>query len=472
LTPVELRRQGFTEGLSIVPDEVLPAAPVPPRSPELAPREPLARDLEIFVLDGLRRDTALAQPEWHVLARRGAALEARARFPVTSVASRALFVTGAPPGVTGILGNGHFGGTKPDSLLSRAASAGLEITGADWVHWLGLATPEQGVSSGVSSSRRLLLEDWGECDAAGHADGAASAEYLAAAHECFARLVARVRAADLERDAILVLSDHGHVDAGGHLGLEPEVVSVPVLFLGAGVRPGVTVDAPVGLEDVGATAALLLGVDPPELSRGVPVSAAIATPLDPAVERAYRARRDALARSWERAVNPRRLLLGRVLGATLLLGTFLTVLRPRLASWGGAAALIGPILGGALWAAVGPPICNSADPRFVLGCAFVGALAGAASVSAAIALRVAPATFARDALAAWLFPVAGLLVRFGLGPGGLEPSQEAFWLILAAGSLSCVCLLVLFAAAVSRTRARADSRSPSIRAASRGSMSS
>ena len=57
------------------------------------------------------------------------------------------------------------------------------------------------------------------------------------------------RHADLSRDLFLVLSDHGHLDGGGHLGLEPEVATVPVILIGAGaaIPLGINHDPPVAV---------------------------------------------------------------------------------------------------------------------------------------------------------------------------------------------------------------------------------
>jgi hypothetical protein len=41
---------------------------------------------------------------------------------------------------------------------------------------------------------------------------------------------------DLSTSAVIVVSDHGHVDRGGHGGDEPEVIEVPTVMAGRGVR--------------------------------------------------------------------------------------------------------------------------------------------------------------------------------------------------------------------------------------------
>src|SRR5439155_6068299 len=87
-------------------------------------------------------------------------------------------------------------------------------------------------------------------DRAGHLYGAA-AEYgkaILQANRVVEKLVAGL---DLTRDAVVVTSDHGHLDRGGHGGGEPEVEQVPLVAAGAGIRPGRYADAQ--LTDVGPT---------------------------------------------------------------------------------------------------------------------------------------------------------------------------------------------------------------------------
>jgi multisubunit Na+/H+ antiporter MnhB subunit len=66
---------------------------------------------------------------------------------------------------------------------------------------------------------------------------------------------------DPESDALVVTSDHGHRDRGGHGGVEPEVVQIPVVFWGAGVPPRPGRDGASG-RDVGPTIVHLLGLPP------------------------------------------------------------------------------------------------------------------------------------------------------------------------------------------------------------------
>ena len=114
----------------------------------------------------------------------------------------------------------------------------------------------------TAGSADLVILLVGAVDAAGHAHGGDSPEYRQAAEiadHALARTLAHV---DLEQDAVIVVADHGHTGRGGHGGMEPEVLSVPLVMAGAGiVRGSMPVDA--RLIDIAPTVAALLGMPAP-----------------------------------------------------------------------------------------------------------------------------------------------------------------------------------------------------------------
>src|SRR6185503_18413434 len=102
----------------------------------------------------------------------------------------------------------------------------------------------------------------GAVDAAGHARGGDSPEYrdaAAMADHAIARVLARI---DLVQDAVIVTADHGHTGRGGHGGIEPEVLGVPLVMAGSGVRAGAS-PQDAHLADVAPTVAALLGLPAP-----------------------------------------------------------------------------------------------------------------------------------------------------------------------------------------------------------------
>ena len=83
----------------------------------------------------------------------------------------------------------------------------------------------------------------GAVDFAGHATGSGTAyrAALLAADQRVGRLVAAVRSqpSGPEEDwTIVVVTDHGHRDEGGHGGREPEVTTAWAAAAGPGIRPG------------------------------------------------------------------------------------------------------------------------------------------------------------------------------------------------------------------------------------------
>ena len=64
----------------------------------------------------------------------------------------------------------------------------------------------------------------------------------------------------------MIVADHGHRDVGGHGGDEAEVLAIPAVMAGAGVKPGVTVRGQQA--DIAPTIAALLGLPLPTSSSG------------------------------------------------------------------------------------------------------------------------------------------------------------------------------------------------------------
>jgi Type I phosphodiesterase / nucleotide pyrophosphatase len=90
---------------------------------------------------------------------------------------------------------------------------------------------------------RLSFVYLGAVDFFGHAVGAGAAyrEAARAADQRVGRLLAAVRSRpSVTREAwtTVVVTDHGHLDQGGHGGREPEVVTAWAAAAGPGIRPG------------------------------------------------------------------------------------------------------------------------------------------------------------------------------------------------------------------------------------------
>jgi hypothetical protein len=252
--------------------------------PEIAAGPAPARRVVVIFLDGLDADTAAGLPELQELLAAGAHRALAVDFPSFTYPAAVAFATGVPPRYSGVRLNfldpaeAAARERKLPSLLDAAVEAEIpvRIAGGDGLHDLIDARrrwPEIGLDELLEPGQGGRALDWiyfGAIDEAGHHAGAASPRYLAAAREG-AQLVARVAGAlDLSRDAVVVVSDHGHMPRGGHGGAEPAVRRAFFLALGAGVRAGGGLP-PRSYLDVAPTVAALLGLSPPAKGLGRPM---------------------------------------------------------------------------------------------------------------------------------------------------------------------------------------------------------
>jgi Type I phosphodiesterase / nucleotide pyrophosphatase len=285
------------------------------------PKTPrLARRVFLVIVDGLRSDKSYELPFLDELRRHGLDLEAQSHYPSWSRPNYVSILTGVPPIASGVRTNYHYTPVLLDSLMDRARAAGLKVATATdygvlpslflrpvaegpgkvaidprdleeldidatahdplskqairntaallrtafhdarYAPWPGGFT-EAG-SAVVDADYELVVLLVGAVDVAGHASGAASEEYLEAtriADRALSRVLGKV---DLQQDTIVVTADHGHTDRGGHGGLEPEVLTVPLIMAGAGIaRDAEVFDA--RLIDIAPTVAALLGIPAP-----------------------------------------------------------------------------------------------------------------------------------------------------------------------------------------------------------------
>jgi len=280
----------------------------------------MARRVFLVVIDGLRLDRSYELPFLDELRRRGVDSEATSHYPTWSRPNYVSILTGVPPRASGVRTNHHSTPVQLDSLMDRARAAGLHVaTATDYdvlprmflrrrsalgalptpldidteptidldsteepVAQSGVRSPDADLASPFDDARYapwpggfseagsalaagdadLVILLIGAVDAAGHAHGGDSPAYRDAARiadRALARVLARI---DLSHDAVIVTADHGHTGRGGHGGVEPEVLTVPLIAAGAGIRPGATaIDA--RLIDLAPTVSALLGVPAP-----------------------------------------------------------------------------------------------------------------------------------------------------------------------------------------------------------------
>jgi type I phosphodiesterase/nucleotide pyrophosphatase len=299
-------------------EQVEPALARTPPSIQDAHTPRLARRVFLVVIDGLRLDRSYELPFLDDLRRRGVDSEATSHYPTWSRPNYVSILAGVPPRASGVRTNHHATPVQLDTLMDRARAAGLRVATATDYDVLprlflrrqgngpppieldldgdglpdpgteqtgaqpGIRAPDADLASpfddaryapwpgGFSEAGSALAERHadlvillvGAVDAAGHAHGGDSVQYRDAAitaDRAVARVLGRV---DLTQDAIVVTADHGHTGRGGHGGVEPEVLAVPLIAAGAGIRPGATV-ADARLIDIAPTVAALLGLPAP-----------------------------------------------------------------------------------------------------------------------------------------------------------------------------------------------------------------
>lgn len=253
----------------------------------------------LVVVDALRADASRAMPTLNALREQGADRTMQVGQPSLSLPGWTVIGTGAWQEQSGVTLNFYKDAIKLETLFEVAKRKGLTtaLVGAG-NSWQQLYT--RGVDTNVavkgpkdpyadlSGVRRqddqiealalqilrekkpnLMIVHWIEPDDAGHAKGAASVEYKSAIATADARLARLVAALDLSQATFFVTGDHGMLDRGGHGGWEPEVLTVPLVAIGKGIKPGKYASAMQ--VDIAPTVAVLLGTSIPAHNQGQPL---------------------------------------------------------------------------------------------------------------------------------------------------------------------------------------------------------
>ena len=269
-------------------------------SAEARPRTPQTRHVVLVLVDGLRDDASRGLPTIDSLRRIGADIRSRAGTPSLSLPGRATLMTGAWQEVHGQTTNfnprpvavGHLFDAVHRAGMTGALAAGaathtmfgpehLSVV-LDYAHHGGPGAPdfaafERELHESAAAARATLVRDRPNfmqielsiTDEVAHAWGARSEQYHRAARLADDEIRAIAATLDLAQDLLIVTADHGHLDAGGHGGQEPSVLEVPWVMAGRGVRVGATGRG--AQIDVAPTVAVLLGVEYPAMTEGVPL---------------------------------------------------------------------------------------------------------------------------------------------------------------------------------------------------------
>lgn len=245
------------------------------------------RQLWVLFLDGLRPDVAAEQTYLSRLSTLGPSRVLLARFPTFTEPALVTMSTGVIPRSSGSRLNGGPANRSLDRISDVAVHAGYRVMigDNDFEAFADLLSPSKGsVSTSLEhlfdaplNQRAMVWLYFGAVDEAGHRAGGRSSAYHVAAQHADA-LVGRAMAhLDFSKDALIVVSDHGHLDRGGHGGTEP--AAVEGIFYAAGRALSGGSLPPIGQESVAATLAALMGQSAPRHAQGEAMSDALKIPV-------------------------------------------------------------------------------------------------------------------------------------------------------------------------------------------------
>ena len=303
-----------------------------PPAPGAPLGQPLTSRVVLVVVDALREDTSRksdVMPFLNQLRGQGAQAVMHSQPPSYSAPSYTTIATGAWPEINdGPVINVDYDEIwlwTQDNIFAAAKRSGLKaaVSGYDW--WEKFIKPEEYNSAFftrgeddaadqdvvkaampwlTSGGYQFVLIHLDQVDYAGHHEGGPrDPHWNAAATRADAMLKQIAGALDFKKDTLIVLSDHGQIDRGGHGGQDPIVLVEPFVLVGAGVKPGQYSD--VQMVDVAQTIAVLLGTNLPASGEGAPLLQMLNldTARQALVRQAWSAQQAALALAYESAIG-------------------------------------------------------------------------------------------------------------------------------------------------------------------------
>ncbi len=303
-----------------------------PPAPGQTLGQPQTRRVVFVLIDALRLDTsenAQVMPVLNELRQEGASAQMHSRPPSYSEPGYSVLFTGAWPelsdGPALNLDYADIPTWTQDNLFSAAHRAGLK-TAASGYDWFEKLIPQKDVDQSFytpgedkvadrqvvdaalpwlrEGGASLVLIHIDQVDYAGHHEGGPrSPNWNAAASRADGLLGEILATLDLKQDTLLVVSDHGQIDAGGHGGNDPVTLLEPFVLAGAGVKPGQYGD--IYMVDVAPTLAALLGANLPASTQGQARTAMLALPQEElqAVQAAQVQQQAALVSAFQTAIG-------------------------------------------------------------------------------------------------------------------------------------------------------------------------
>jgi hypothetical protein len=256
---------------------------------------PISRRVIVILVDALRYDTSTnssVMPVLNELRAEGAYAAMHSQPPSFSAPAWATILTGAWPDINDSQpfnppAEGSARTFTQDDIFAAAHRLGLK-TAVSGYAWFERMLANSSVDTGfftlgedntadmdvVSAALPWLAKDYqlvlihlDQVDYAGHKEGGPrSPNWNAAAARVDAMINQIVTRLDLTQDTLLVISDHGQIDRGGHGGPESVSLIEPFLLVGAAVIPGNYGD--VNMVDIAPTLAAILGTSIPASNQG------------------------------------------------------------------------------------------------------------------------------------------------------------------------------------------------------------
>lgn len=295
--------------------------------------EPATNRVVLVLIDALRYDTSMdagVMPTLAALRQSGASARMHSRPPSYSAPGYSTILTGAWPEINGgpafNLDYEDIPVITQDNMFSAAHRAGLAtaISAYDWFEKL---VPQSDVdlsfyTAGYDAAAdrqvadaalpwlkdalsQLTLIHIDQVDYAGHYEGGpASPGWDASASRADALLAEILQQLDLQKDTLIVLSDHGQIDAGGHGGQDAIVLLEPFVMAGKGVQPGTYAD--MNMVDVAPTISALLGANLPATTQGRVLQEMLVLPeaVTATVDKATQEQQSDLVTAYTKAVLP------------------------------------------------------------------------------------------------------------------------------------------------------------------------
>jgi hypothetical protein len=303
-----------------------------PPAPGRVLDRPVAHRLVIVLVDALREDTSRdveVMPTLDRLRKQGAWAVMHSRPPSYSEPGYSVLLTGAWPDLSdGPAANLDYSAIYPftqDNIFSAAHRLGIR-TAVSGYYWFEKLIPAEAFDAGFFTSGEdqqadrqvvdaalpwlesgdygLVLIHLDQVDYAGHHEGGPrDPNWDKAAHRSDELIAEIVSQLDLNQDALMIVSDHGQIDAGGHGGSESTVLREPFVLVGAGIHAGHYPD--MQMVDVAPTAALLLGINLPASTQGRPLAEMLALDDEQlqTLHQAYEAQQAGLVSAYTAAIG-------------------------------------------------------------------------------------------------------------------------------------------------------------------------